>query len=163
LAEPRDPTAVAAYRERYEVADHTPMLGPRPAGVRPDAQALYDHAQHAVDRYAAHRLEHLSEDALFELAARQQDIVDRRPHFDPAELERARRHLDNANRTWRTTIGVRRRTAERDRTHAQWHVDRLEACAAAHRRWRREAQVTAAGRRQTAVALERRATRGARR
>ncbi|WP_169786739.1 MobF family relaxase [Nitriliruptor alkaliphilus] len=156
-------TAVAAYRERYEIADHTPMLGPRPAGVRPDAQALYDHAQHAVDRYAAHRLEHLSEEALFELAARQQDILDRRPHFDPAELERARRNLDAFERACRSAAGPDRRPAELDRSHAQRRVDRFEARAEAHKRWLGATATAAATRRQIAVSLEHRASRGARR
>lgn len=156
-------TAVAAYRERYGVAEHVPMLGARPSGVRPDAQALYDRAQHGVDRYAGHRLEHLTEDALFEHAARQQDILDRRPHFDPAELERARRDLDRADRAWRTATGPDRRSAEQDRSRARSRVDRVEARAVAHNRWRREAETATSTRRQIAVALEQRASRAVRR
>jgi hypothetical protein len=39
-------TAVTAYRERYEVPEHTPMLGHRPTASRSDARAAWDHACH---------------------------------------------------------------------------------------------------------------------
>jgi len=38
-------TAIAAYRERFELPDHTDLLGQRPSRIRPDAQAAFDHAQ----------------------------------------------------------------------------------------------------------------------
>jgi hypothetical protein len=46
-------TAITAYRERYELADHTELLGDRPGPLRPDAQAAYDHAQLQADRHLA--------------------------------------------------------------------------------------------------------------
>jgi hypothetical protein len=53
-------TAVTAYRERYDVPAHTPMIGPRPAISRPDARAAWDHACLQTDRYLTRRLRHLT-------------------------------------------------------------------------------------------------------
>jgi hypothetical protein len=63
-------TAVTAYRERYDVPAHTPMLGERPAASRPDARAAWDHACLQADRYLARRLHDLDDQALVELDAR---------------------------------------------------------------------------------------------
>jgi hypothetical protein len=54
-------TAIAAYRERHEVADHVKLLGPRPAALRSDAQAAWDHAQHLTDQHLARHLHHLDD------------------------------------------------------------------------------------------------------
>lgn len=62
-------TVIVAYRERYDVADHIPMLGPRPTATRPDAQAAWNYARLAADRYLAQRLRHLSTEQLEELDA----------------------------------------------------------------------------------------------
>lgn len=77
-------TAVTAYRERYEVPDHTPDLGPRPGSLRPDGQAAWDHARHQADHYLARQLRHLDDADLQELDARQKAIIDNPPWFDPA-------------------------------------------------------------------------------
>jgi conjugative relaxase-like TrwC/TraI family protein len=120
-------TAITAYRERYEIPDHTPMLGARPAASRPEAQAAWDYARHHADHYLARRLRHLDDQQLAELDARQQAILDNPPAFDPDELERARRRLDAVQQPGERTI------------LAQVLVQRLERAAQAHRDWRRAA------------------------
>jgi conjugative relaxase-like TrwC/TraI family protein len=140
-------TAVTAYRERYEVPEHAPMLGPRPAGSRPDARAAWDHACLQADRYLAPRLRHLDDLALAELDARQQAILDNPPPFDPTELEQARRRMATPAR------GEPRRGLL---SPAQLLAHRLERAAEAHRDWRRVATDAFAIRRQIALELQRR-------
>ncbi len=65
------------------------MLGRRPTASRPDARAVWDHACLQADHYLARRLHRLDDEALAELDARQQAILDNPPSFDPSELERA--------------------------------------------------------------------------
>ncbi|MEX2328276.1 MAG: AAA family ATPase, partial [Nitriliruptoraceae bacterium] len=91
-------TAVTAYRERFEVADYIPMLGPGPAASRPDAQAAWDHACLQADRYLARRRRDLDDQQLDELDARQQAIIKNPPPFDPAELQLARDAFAQAGR-----------------------------------------------------------------
>jgi hypothetical protein len=79
----------------------------RPSGIRPDAQAAFDHAQAQTDRYLARHLDELTPEQLAELDARQQAIITRRPAFDPAELETARRTHDEAVRSGEPTTGPR--------------------------------------------------------
>ena len=148
-------TAVTAYRERYEVPDHTPMLGPRPAASRPDARAAWGHACLEADRYLARRLSDLDEQELTDLDARQQHIIDNPPPFDPSEVERARQDLGGS--------GGNRSGARPDRrsTCAAGHarrllVQRLESAAQAHRDWRRAATDARAVRRQIALEAARR-------
>lgn len=145
-------TAIAAYRERFELPDHADLLGERPSRIRPDAQAAFDHAQAQTDRYLARHLDDLTPEQLAELDARQHAIITRRPAFDPAELEMARRTHDEAVRSGEPTTGPR--VAAR--------VALLERQAIAHRRWRHAAEHAAALRRQIALAQARRPTRRAR-
>ncbi|HVL98751.1 MAG TPA: hypothetical protein VM324_05625 [Egibacteraceae bacterium] len=142
-------TAVTAYRERYEVPDHTPMLGSRPAASRPDARSAWDHACIQADRYLARRLHHLDDQALADLDARQQTILDNPPCFDPNELERGRQRRD-ANQV--TTDPRRGRISHRE----QLLVQRLERAARAHQDWRRAAADALAIRRQVTLELVRR-------
>jgi conjugative relaxase-like TrwC/TraI family protein len=141
-------TAVTAYRERYEIPDHTPMLGVRPAPSRPDAQAAWDHACLHADRYLVRRLRDLDDQALADLDARQQAILENAPYFDPAELERARQRLDNTR-----AAGHPRRRPD---SPEQLLVQRLERTAAAHRDWRRAATDALDIRRQIALEHQRR-------
>jgi hypothetical protein len=124
-------TAVAAYRERYELPAHTQLLGDRPGPLRPDAQAAYDHAQHQADRYLARRYTHLQnfEQLRQELAATVLQV-----NFDPRELRD--RHVDaiDARRFWLTSL-LPQRTQNRsdyERRLAALHL--LEGRAADHRR-----------------------------
>jgi conjugative relaxase-like TrwC/TraI family protein len=141
-------TGVTAYRERYEVPEHTPMLGPRPATSRPDARASWDHACVQVDRYLARQLRHLPDEQLADLDVRQQAILDNPPPFDPAELERARQRIDDT----RATGDRHPRPAKSEHLVVQ----RLERAAQAHRDWRGAAADAVAIRRQVAVEQERR-------
>jgi hypothetical protein len=145
-------TAIAAYRERFELPDHSDLLGERPSGIRPDAQAAFDHAQAQTDRYLARHLDELTPEQLAQLDERQQAIITRRPAFDPAELEAARRTHDEAVRSGEPTAGPR--LAAR--------VALLERQAVAHRRWRHAAEHATALRRQIALAQARPPTRRAR-
>ena len=141
-------TPVAAYRERYDVADHTEMLGPRPAASRPDARAAWDHACRQADRYLARRLRDLDDAQLADLDARQRAILDNPPPFDPSELERARQRLGAA----RATGDPRPRPASPE----DLVVQRLERGAQTHRDWRRAAADAHAIRRQIALERQRR-------
>jgi conjugative relaxase-like TrwC/TraI family protein len=151
-------TAVTAYRERYEVPEHTVMLGPRPAGSRPDARAAWDHAHLQADRYLARRLHDLDDHQLADLDARQHAILDDPPPFDPSELVHARQGADTAGGSpggWFVAIGRRATTA----TPGQLLVQRLERAALAHRDWRGAATHAAATRRQITLELQRRRSR----
>jgi hypothetical protein len=75
---------------------------------------------------------------------RQQTILDDPPPFDPAELQRARQHLDAGSQTGRST------NAE------ELYVQRLERAAQANRDWRDTATDALAARRQITRELERR-------
>jgi conjugative relaxase-like TrwC/TraI family protein len=141
-------TAVTAYRERYEIPDHTPMLGPRPAASRPDARAAWDHACVQVDGYLARRLRDLEDHELAELDSRQRAILDNPPPFDPAELEHARQRLDDT----RATRDLHPRSANPQHLVVQ----RLERAAQAHRDWRGAAADAHAIRRQVALEHQRR-------
>lgn len=146
-------TAVTAYRERYEIPDHTPTLGPRPA---PDSRAAWDHACHQADRYLAARLRDLDEQELADLNARQQAISNNPPPFDPRELQRARKDLDAAQgsrgRRHVPTADQRARPA----MSGQLLVQRLERAAQAHRNWRRAVTDAQAVRRQITLEERRR-------
>ncbi|MDP8969745.1 MAG: helicase C-terminal domain-containing protein, partial [Actinomycetota bacterium] len=144
-------TAVTAYRERYEVPQHTPMLGRRPTASRPDAQAAWDHACLQADRYLARRLHHLDDHQLAELDARQQALLDNPPPFDPSELERARKGRDAAPGSARGRILATGDRRGGPATPEQLLVQRLERAAQAHRHWRRAATDAADLRRQIAL------------
>ncbi len=133
-------TAAAAYRERYELADHTDLIGPRPAPSRPDARAAHHHAQQHIDRHLALALHQLDSDQLDRLEGNQQRIIDTMPTFDPAQLDRAHRIRDNLE--WQKRIS----TDPADKAHpqrplddAQRDVARLEHLASEHGQWRRAA------------------------
>ena len=148
-------TAVTAYRERYDVAEHTPMLGRRPAASRPDAQAAWDHACVQADRYLARHLRDLDDRQLADLDARQQAILDNPPPFDPSQLEVARLRLDAG----RGSHGRRSIATEEARTGTsleQLLIRRLERAAQAHRGWRHAATEAEAIRRQIAHQLQQR-------
>jgi conjugative relaxase-like TrwC/TraI family protein len=143
-------TAITAYRERYDVPDPTPMLGPRPAMSRPDARAAWDHAQHLADRHLARRLRHLDEHALTDLDTRLQALIGKPPHFDPAQLQHARSRLDAARRT----------TDQSPEASRQQHlVSRLENAARAHQHWQRQAADAHDTRRQITLEFDRRRRR----
>lgn len=127
-------TAVTAYRERYEVPDHAPMLGRRPAASRLDAQAAWDHASLQADRYLARRLRDLDDQQLAGLDAPWQRILDDPPPFDPSELERARRGLDAARGSHGGRIVATGDGRAGTTTPEQLIVRRLERAAEAHRR-----------------------------
>jgi conjugative relaxase-like TrwC/TraI family protein len=129
-------TAVTAYRERFEVPNHTPMLGRRPAASRPDAQAAFDHACLQADRYLARRLRHLNDQELADLDAQQQAIIDSPPPFDPADLHQARHALVQAREE---VTGTAVPGAPGTIEHARLRVARLERAAQAHLDWRRTA------------------------
>ena len=141
-------TAITAYRERYEIPEHTPMLSARPAASRPEARAAWDYARDQADRYLARRLHYLDDQTLDDLDAGQQAILDNPPHFDPAELERARQHLDAVRDAGDPRSGPSGRE--------QLLVQRLERAARAHRDWRRAATGTLDIRRQIALEHRRR-------
>lgn len=147
-------TAVTAYRERYEVPEHTPMLGRRPAASRPDAQAAWDHACLQADRYLARHLRDLDAKQLTDLDARQQTTLNKAPPFDPSELERARQGPDGAHRSLGGRIA-----ASGDgiaTTREQLMVHRLQRAAQAHRAWRRASTEAEALRSQIADQLQQR-------
>jgi hypothetical protein len=145
-------TAVTAYRERYDVPEHTAMIGPRPAASRPDAQAAWDHACLQGDRYLARRLAHLDDQQLTDLDARQQSILDNPPPFDPSELEGARHALAAPGSPVTAVSHQHGEGATRERLLVQ----RLERAAQAHRVWRRTAFDARAIRRQVALENARR-------
>ncbi len=149
-------TAVTAYRERYEIPDNTPMLGPRPAASCANARAAWDHASIHADRYLARRLRDLDERQLADLDIRQQALIDNPPPFDPGQLERARQDLDavRGSRGRRHVATAERRA--RPARPAELLVQRLEGAAQAHRHWRRAATDAQAVRRQIALEQGRR-------
>jgi hypothetical protein len=124
------------------------MLGRRPTASRPDARAVWDHACLQADHYLARRLHRLDDEALAELDARQQAILDNPPSFDPSELERTRQRLDAA----RATPDPRPGSASPEQLRNQ----RLERAAQAHHDWRRAATGARATRRQIALEQQRR-------
>ncbi len=159
-ADPRDAatwltaaTAVAAYRERFTIPDHQPMLGPRPTVSRPDAQAAWDHARRQADRHLARRLRDLDTDQLDTLDRRQQAIIDARPGFDPEQLDAAHRRLDQHSGDGDPST----------RTRLHHRAERLEQQAAAHRRWRTDADRARNLQRQIALETRRRAATSTRR
>jgi hypothetical protein len=154
-------TAVTAYRERYEVPDHTTMLGSRPPASRPDARAAWDHACLQADRYLARRLRDLDDQQLTELETRQQAILDNPPPFDPGELERARQNQDDLRRASRGK-DASRAIHHDDAQARQLRVLRLEAAAQAHRDWRSAARDAQAIRRQVGLEQRRRSSSQAR-
>ena len=133
-------TAVTAYRERYEVPDHTPMLGRRPTASQPDAQAAFDHAQLQADGYLAHRLRDLDDRQLAELDARQLAIITAPPAFDPVDLHRALKALREARREGSSRT---ERLAASSVESANLTVARLERAAQAHSDWRQNADEAA--------------------
>ena len=149
-------TAVTAYRERFDIPDHTPMLGPRPAASRPDAQAAWNHACLQADRYLARRLHHLDDQQLTDLDAHQQTIIDDPPPFDPAELQQARHALSQTQRGVTATAVP---GATEAAGHAHLRVARLERAAQAHLDWRRTALEAADLRRQIALEQQQRQRR----
>jgi hypothetical protein len=152
-------TAVAAYRERYELPDHTRMLGDRPSDLRPDAQAAYDHARSVADRLLARHLDHLDLDQLRELDARQQVIIDARPRFDPAQLAAAHQALDEADRVERVERVAPpdgRRQAAAIRARAARRVAHLERQAEVRDAWQAAAGEAVQVRRRIALAIDQR-------
>jgi conjugative relaxase-like TrwC/TraI family protein len=149
-------TAVTAYRERYEIPEHTPMIGRRPANSRPDARAAWDHACLQADRYLAHHLHDLDDQQLADLDARQRTTLGNPPPFDPSQLQRARQRLDAALARHGgrivTTGDGRARTA----TPEQLMIQRLERAAQAHRDWRHAATDAEATRRHIDLERQRR-------
>jgi hypothetical protein len=141
-------TAITAYRERYDLPDHTPILGARPARSRPDARAAWDYARLAADRYLARRLRDLDDQQLADLDARQQAILRDAPAFDPSELERARQRLDATRAAGEPHL--------RPGSPEQLLVERLERTAHTHRHWRRAATDALDIRRQIALEHQRR-------
>lgn len=131
-------TAVAAYRERFELPDYTALVGQRPSSSRPDAQAAGDHACLQADRYVARRLRPLTDKQLNELDARQRGVAAAIPRFDPEEL------------------AVARRTLEKPGANEWQAMKTLEDEARQHRDWRRAANEAAAIRRQVHLAQDRR-------
>jgi len=144
-------TAITTYRERYEIPDHTPMLGARPAPTRPHARTEWDYARLASDRYLARRLRDLDDQTLADLDARQQAILENAPSFDPAELERARQRLDTTRAAGSPHL--------RPGSPEQLLVERLERTAHTHRHWRRVAADALDIRRQIALEQQRRRER----
>ena len=128
-----------AYRQRYELDSHVPMLGPRPSSNRPDAQYLHDEAQRHVDGLLARRIERLSPQERDALAARQQAVLDARPDFDPEELEQAHRDLQATRGGWVTAI-TGRRPDPAEKARLQDRIARLEGQATAHEQWRIHAE-----------------------
>ncbi len=148
-------TAVTAYRERYEVPEHTLILGQRPTASRPDARAAWDHARLQADNYLGRRLRNLDDEQLADLDARQQLILDNPPPFDPSELERARQSQDlslQAPQGGNTSTTNRHPDGQAQRLL----VRRLEAAAEAHRDWRRTVTEAQAIRRQVVLEQQRR-------
>ena len=146
-------TAVAAYRERYEVPDHTLMIGDRPTGGRPDAQAAWDHACQQADRYLARRLRHLTDSQLDELDKRQQAAIARRVPFDPGQLEaiRVSQQAESGHRTL-PDKGTEAELIRRTRV--------LEKAAARHHEWNEAANEAEDLRRRIARERQRRTVRG---
>ncbi len=133
-------TAAAAYRERYDLADHTNLTGPRPAASRPDARAAHDHAQHHIDRHLAVALHLLADDQLDRLEHDQQQILDSMPTFDPQRLDQTHRTRDSLQRQQRAaTNPVDKAHLQSPLDDAQRDVARLEHLAREHREWRRTA------------------------
>lgn len=133
-------TAVAAYRERYEVPAHTSMLGPRPGTSRPDARAAWDHARKVADRYLARRLHDLTPEQLRQISADQQAILTNPPGFDPAVLEHAHRKLDRTRRAWSETAGPERAAVAASIGAWRRRIAMLEEAAADQERWRAAAE-----------------------
>ncbi|MBW3578864.1 MAG: AAA family ATPase [Actinobacteria bacterium] len=144
-------TAITAYRERYELPEHTDMLEERPPASRADARAAWDHARLQADRYLSRRLRDLDDDQLTKLDARMAAAIEARPVFDPSELEAARRDLSAIERLSAMPAG----TAISDqRRRLRRRVETLEHARLSHADWRRRAHEAAATRRR--VELERR-------
>ena len=129
------------------------MLGPRPTGSRPDAQAAIDHARLQADRYLARRLHDLDDQQLTDLDTRQQTILDDPPPFDPTELQQARHALSQTQRGVTATAVP---GATQAAGHARLSVARLERAAQAHLDWRRTALEAADLRRQIALGQQQR-------
>lgn len=144
-------TAVGAYRKQYAVTDYIPMLGTRPSDLRPDTRAAYDYAPTA-DLYLARHLDQLDP------AAR--DLV---PSAGHPRRSTGVRSLRIGGRPRRSRLGRPRRSASAQggarpthpRPRSRWHVTIIEAQAAAHAHWRRQAQVFQACPRQLATPLGR--------
>ncbi|MBS3941681.1 MAG: relaxase domain-containing protein [Actinobacteria bacterium] len=131
-------TAIAAYRERYEVPDHVALLGPRPGHLRPDARAAYDHAMHQTDLYLARAYQRLDPQQLDRLRRQLQQAA---PGilFDPEKLRAGQAELAASRRAFTgTPAGDRARRNDHQQRLAT--VAALEALASAHQR-QREQQV----------------------
>lgn len=147
-------SAITAYREQHQLAAYVPGIGPRPSDTRPAAQAAFDQTVAAVDRHNALRLEQLDHRELEQLAARQQAVIDRRPHHDPEKLQQAHALAETLRRTPHVNPASLARQLQA--------VHRLENRAVLYRRWQRDAAAAErviaaiAARRQTAAATMRR-------
>jgi hypothetical protein len=141
---PADPTAarlwvtaaaaVTAYRERYEAPDHVQLLGERPGQLRTDAQAAYGHAQLQVNSYLTRLPCHL--DLQQSPTLRGGELGGGRgssPRFDPAQLQAAHQHAEQARRAWITAEPHERAATQRRHQQTAAVVDDLEALAARHR------------------------------
>jgi conjugative relaxase-like TrwC/TraI family protein len=145
-------TAVTAYRERFEVPNYTPMISDRPSSSRPDAQAAWDHARLQADRHLARGLHHLTDEQLGELDARQQAILDNRPHFNPAELNQVRQALAHREQARESRL-VLQQVDDLGRRAA-----RLEQAAQGHLEWRQAAESATAIRRRVRMERQRRSS-----
>jgi conjugative relaxase-like TrwC/TraI family protein len=141
---PHDPTdartwltaasAVTAYRERYDLPDHLQLLGERPGPLRPDAQAAYDHALTQVNRHLTRLPCHLDLQQSPTLRGQHAGSSVAPPSFDPAQLQAAHQHAEQARRTWITAEPHERAAAQRRHQQTKTVVDELEALAARHHR-----------------------------
>jgi hypothetical protein len=98
-------TAVKAYRERFQLADHLQLLGERPGSLRPGAQAAYEHAQLQVDLHLVDSHLHLTPISSRHSAADSRST--RKPSFDPEQrcdahlaAGSARRQAADASDSW---------------------------------------------------------------
>jgi hypothetical protein len=122
-------TAVAAYRERYDLPSHVQLLGERPGPLRPDAQAAYDHALLQVDRHLARAYRQLDVDRrqemLQQLAASSMTAVG----FDPEHLRTAHAEGAGSRRRWLSAAPQERSQAKSDHERARARIDALERLA----------------------------------
>jgi hypothetical protein len=134
-------TAVTAYRERYNLPDHTPLLGDRPSRLRPDAQTAYDHALLQVDRHLTRRYLHLNPQQLQTLRNELLEQLAPPPRFDPEQLRDAHLAATATRHTATTAASSLARTIADHQRHRAT-IDALERVATAHQT-QRHRQTTA--------------------
>lgn len=145
-------TAITAYRERYDVPEHTEMVGEKPPVSRPDARAAWEHARLQADRYLSRRLRDLNDEQLAELDARMASTIRDVPRFDPSDLELARQRINTAQRAARAASAA----PTLDERHARRRVRELERAAKSHADSRRRAGEASDARRRIALERQRR-------